>query len=222
VVKWFLIAVALFATAAVASAQRSTGIAIAPKIGSTGVGADLTIRVAPTLNVRLGAQGWSRSETRTQQEIEYDAELKLISGQVLLDIHPGGQGFRVSAGANFNGNEVTAVSTEDAVYVINGTPYPVGLVGRLHGKVETNTVAPYLGIGWGNAVAPGAKWRFAADVGAFYQGSPKVSLRAESPFLPLLPDSFEEDLEAERQEIEDDISDYTVYPVISLGVSYRF
>ena len=209
----------LFAAAAVAAAQ---GIAIAPKIGSTGAGADLTVGVARTLNVRLGAQGWSRSETRTEQEIEYDADLKLLSGQILLDLHPGGRAFRISAGAIVNGNEVTAVSTEDAVYVINGTPYPVGLVGRLSGKVETNTLAPYLGVGWGNAVAPGAKWRFAVDVGAFYQGSPKVSLRAESPFLPLLPDSFEEDLEAERQEIEEDIDSYTVYPVISVGVSYRF
>jgi hypothetical protein len=215
-------AVLAFAALAGSSVATAEGVAIAPKIGSTGAGADLTIGIARTLNLRLGAQGWSRSETRREQEIEYDAELSLLSGDLLLDLHPGGRGFRISAGAIVNGNEVTAVSTREAVYVINGTPYPVGLVGRLHGKVETNAVAPYLGIGWGNGVAPGAKWRFAVDVGAFYQGSPKVSLRAESPFIALLPESFEEDLEAERQEIEDDISDYTVYPVISLGVSYRF
>jgi hypothetical protein len=219
VVRTILVAVAAMAWATSLPAQR---VAIAPKAGTTGAGADLTIRIAPVLNVRLGAQGWSRSETRTEQQIEYDAELSLVSGQVLLDLHPGERGFRISAGAVVNGNEVTAVSTEDAVYVLNGTPYPVGLVGRLRGSVETNSVAPYAGIGWGNAVAPGSRWRFAADLGAFYQGRPKVALRAESPLLPLLPDSFFEDLEAERQEIEADLADYTWYPVVSLGVSYRF
>ena len=216
--------VLLFALGSLAAAAISPGqnLALAAKAGSTGVGADLTIRVAPSLNVRLGGQAFSRSETRTEQDIEYDADLKLVSGQLLLDLHPGGRGFRFSAGAIVNGNEVTAVSTEDAVYRINGVPYPVGLVGTLEGRVETNDVAPYLGIGWGNAVAPGGPWRFAIDAGAFYQGKPKVTLTAH-PIIPiLLPERFEEDLEAERQEIEDDLDSYRFYPVLSVGVSYRF
>jgi hypothetical protein len=211
----------LLATGA-AGACSAQGVGLAAKAGSTGVGADLTVGLARSANLRLGAQAWTRSETRTEQEIEYDADLKLVSGQILLDVHPGGRGFRISGGVIVNGNEVTAISTEDAVYTINGVRYPVGLVGTLEGSVETNSVAPYLGIGWGNAVAPGGPWRFALDVGAFYQGKPKVSLTAH-PLIPiLLPESFEEDLEAERQEIEDDLDSYRFYPVVSLGISYRF
>lgn len=198
------------------------GVAVAPKVGSTGVGADLTIGLTQSINIRLGAQGWTRNETRTEQEIEYDARLRLLSGQVLFDLHPGGRGFRVSAGVLINGNEVTAVSSEDAVYTINGRQYPVGLVGRLRGSVKTEPIAPYLGVGWGNAVAPGSRWRLALDVGAFYQGEPEVTLTAQ-PIIPiLLPSRFREDLKAERREIEEDVSGYTIYPVISLGVSYRF
>ena len=204
------------------AAVLAQGVALTPKLGSTGAGADLTIGLARTVNVRLGAQGWTRDETRTEQEIEYDARLRLLSGQVLFDLHPGGGGFRVSAGVLINGNELTAVSTEDAVYTINGTRYPVGLVGRLRGSVETEPIAPYLGIGWGNAVSPGSRWRLAVDVGAFYQGEPEVSLTAE-PLIPILvPDEFFEDLEEERREIEEDVSGYTVYPVVSIGLSYRF
>jgi hypothetical protein len=212
----------LVAALTVAPSVQAQQLAITAKIGTTGAGADLTIGVARSLNVRLGAQGWSRSETRTEQEIEYDADFKLVTGEVLLDLHPGGRGFRVSAGAVMNGNEVDAVSSDDAVYTINGVDYPAALVGRLRGKVETNDVAPYLGIGWGNAVAPGSRWRFAFDLGAFYQGSPKVSLRAEPVNPALLPPRFEQDLEAERQKIEDDLDSYTVYPVVALGVSFRF
>jgi hypothetical protein len=206
----------------VAASMQAQQLAITPKIGTTGAGADLTIGLARAWNLRLGAQGYQRSETRTEREIEYDAELSLVSGEVLLDLHPGGRGFRVSAGAVVNGNQVDAVSSDDAIYTINGVDYPAALVGRLRGKVETNDVAPYLGIGWGNAVAPGSRWRFAFDLGAFYQGSPKVSLQAEPVNPALLPPRFERDLEAERQKIEDDLDSYTIYPVVAVGVSFRF
>lgn len=219
VVRALALGLAASAAAAISLAQ---GVALTAKVGTTGVGADLTVGLARSLNLRLGAQAWTRSETRSEQEIEYDADLKLVSGELLLDVHPGGRGFRISGGAIVNGNEVTAVSTENAVYTINGVRYPVGLVGRLEGRVDTNTLAPYLGIGWGNAVAPGGPWRFAIDVGAFYQGKPKVSLTAH-PIIPiLLPARFEQDLEAERKDIENDLDSYRFYPVVSLGVSYRF
>ncbi len=205
--------------AATAFAQ---GVALAPKIGTTGIGADLTIGIARYWNLRVGAQGYSRSETRTEREIEYDADLKLVSGEILLDLHPGGRGFRISGGVIVNGNAVTAVSSENTVYTINGVPYPVGVVGRLRGRVDTNDLAPYLGIGWGNAVAPGSRWRFALDAGAFYQGKPKVTLTAE-PLIPaLLNPCFAQDLEAERRKVEDDLDSYTIYPVLAMGVSYRF
>ncbi|HEY3171481.1 MAG TPA: hypothetical protein VGK86_02795 [Thermoanaerobaculia bacterium] len=210
------------AAMAVASILPAQGVALAPKVGTTGIGADLTIGLARFLNLRVGAQSYTRRETRREREIEYDADLKLLSGEILLDLHPGGRGFRISGGAIVNGNEVTAISSEDAVYTINGVQYPVGLVGRLRGRVDTNDVAPYLGIGWGNAVAPGGRWRFALDAGAFYQGKPKVSLTAE-PLIPaLVPPRFAQDLEAERRKVEDDLDSYRFYPVLSLGVSYRF
>jgi hypothetical protein len=213
---------ALLGSLLVASALPAQGVAVAAKAGSTGAGLDLTIGLARAVNLRVGGQGFKRSETRTEQEIEYDADLDLLSGQVLLDLHPGGRGFRISIGVVFNENEVRAVSTDDAVYTINGVDYPAALIGRLHGKVETEKVAPYLGLGWGNAVAPGSRWRFALDVGAFYQGEPEVSLVARPTNPDLVPPGFEEDLEAERREIEEDISDYKIYPVVALGVSYRF
>ncbi|HEX9286647.1 MAG TPA: hypothetical protein VF999_05200, partial [Thermoanaerobaculia bacterium] len=128
-----------------ASISVGQGVAVGPKVGTTGIGADLTIGLTRSLNLRLGAQGYTRSETRREREIEYDADLKLLSGEILLDLHPGGRGFRISAGAVVNGNEVTAISSEGAVYTINGVQYPVGLVGRLRGRVDTNDVAPYLG-----------------------------------------------------------------------------
>jgi hypothetical protein len=59
-------------------------------------------------------------------------------------------------------------------------------------------------------------------LGAFYQGSPKVGLKATFVNPALVPPTFAADLEAERQKTEDDLKNYKVYPVLAFGVSYRF
>ena len=81
--------------------------------------------------------------------------------------------------------------------------------------------APYLGIGWGNAaddntldlpVAIG----FSLDIGAFYTGSPDVVLTDSSGVVPVA------DLLAEQAQIEDDLSGFKFYPVITVGIHIRF
>lgn len=205
-----------------ASFLQAQGVALSAKVGSTGIGGDITVGLSRAVNLRAGVQGFGRSETRTQEDIEYDADVTLLTGLLVFDLHPGGKGFRLSAGGYYNGNEVSAVSSDDATYTINGRVYRASDIGRIEGDVDFDEVAPYLGIGWGNAVAPGSRMRFAFDLGAFYQGTPNVQLRATPVNPALVPPGFAADLEAERQTIQDDLEDYKIYPVLTLGVSYRF
>lgn len=199
------------------------GVAISAKVGSTGVGGDLTVGISPYVNVRAGVAGFTHSETRRQQEVEYDADLKLLTEFLVLDLHPAAKGFRISAGAYYNSNKVSAVSTDATTYTINGKVYHASDIGKVDGTVDFDKkIAPYLGIGWGNAVAPGSHWRFAFDLGAFYQGSPKVGLKATPANPALVPPGFAADLETERQKTEDDLKSYKVYPVLAFGVSFRF
>jgi hypothetical protein len=199
------------------------GVAISAKVGSTGVGGDLTVGLSRYVNLRGGVEGFSHSETRRQQEVEYKADLKLLTEFVVLDFHPAAKGFRISAGAYFNSNKVSAVSTDANTYTVNGKVYKASDVGKIDGTVDfDNKVAPYLGIGWGNAVAPGSHWRFAFDLGAYYEGSPRVGLKATLVNPALVPPGFAADLEAERLKTEDDLKNYKVYPVLAFGVSYRF
>jgi len=53
-----------------------------------------------------------------------------------------------------------------------------------------------------------------------WQGEPDVTLDA-SGLLSLDP-GFQAALEAERLELEDDMSDFKAWPVISLGFVYKF
>lgn len=82
-----------------------------------------------------------------------------------------------------------------------------------------NEVAPYVGIGWGNK---GTKegWGFSLDVGAMYHG--EVGIDATLTETATSPATLEASVETERKKAEDDISSYSFYPVIMIGVSYAF
>ncbi|MCE2907132.1 MAG: hypothetical protein LW814_19325 [Anabaena sp. CoA2_C59] len=87
-----------------------------------------------------------------------------------------------------------------------------------------NSVAPYLGIGWGNAVKPGKHWGFSTSLGLMFAGSPKVVLTPEfAPGTrPALKEQINNNIEAERKKQESDLNWLNIYPVFSLGVSYQF
>ena len=89
-----------------------------------------------------------------------------------------------------------------------------------------NSVAPYIGIGWGNAVKPGKRWGFSTNLGVMFPGSPKVEITPGfgpvALAIPGLQQRINTDIEAERKKQESDLNWLNVYPVFSLGVSYQF
>ena len=210
-------AAALLLAASAAPAQE---IAIAAKAGTTGLGGEATIGLTGSLNLRGGAAWFKTSRTRTEQQNTYEATADLSNAFAVVDFHPGGGGFRVSAGAYFNKSKVTAQSVGDTL-IVNGIPYSVQDVGTLTGEVKGKSFCPYLGIGWGNTVGGGGAVKLVADVGVYYMGSPTVALTANAGSPGQVPPGFAEDLEKERQKIESDVSKYRFYPVVSIGISLR-
>jgi hypothetical protein len=205
-------------------------VAIAGKAGSLGLGLELTVGVSPQVNARLGANGFNYTDNHREiSGIEYDATARLRTATALLDWHPGGHGFRLSGGLVYNGTRIEGTSLPPAsgLYDIGGVPVPVALVGTLSGKIDFNPTVPYVGLGWGNAVAPGKKVGFYADAGVMFQGRGRVTLTpnipAGSPLNnPTARAALDILLRREESDIENKVADYTVYPVVSLGLSYRF
>lgn len=102
---------------------------------------------------------------------------------------------------------------------IGGTTYTPGEIGTLSGEVGFEKSVPYAGIGWGNA-ARGRGLGFSLEIGAMFQGSPEVSLRGDGGLAG--DPAFEDDLRREEEEAEEDLEDFKIYPVVSLGLSYHF
>ena len=195
------------------------------KAGTLGAGIDVTKGISENLAVRLQANALSYSENITESDVDYSADLELKSAGLLLDWHPFSGAFRVSAGAYWNGNEVAATGVPTGgTYVINGQPYASTDIGSLNGQIDFSEVAPYFGIGFGSAPKAGRGMSFSFDLGVLYQGEPNVGLTVVCGVALTVPQctQLQNDVAAEAVSLQDDLKDFKFYPVVSIGIGYRF
>ncbi len=196
-------------------------IALGVKAGTLGLGAEATVGLLPALNLRAGANTFSVDFETNTSDIDYDLEVDMLSFPVVIDLHPfKDSGFRISAGVLFNKNKANAEGSSQSSYTIGGTEYTAAELGTLTGKIDYNDLAPYVGIGWGNAVGKNKQWSFSFDFGVVFQGKPNIDLAANGPLAS--DPTFQANLTKEKQALEDELDDYKYYPVISLGITYKF
>lgn len=195
------------------------GFDVGVKAGTLGLGVELNYPLASNMSIAVGLNTFSQSETDTIENIEYDVDLDLQTFAVLFNYHPFSGAFRITAGAMLNNNELSLAAKPNATYNINGVDYTAAEVGNLEATVDFNTVAPYVGVGLGHGTSSGLSFTF--DVGVLLQGEPNVDLESTGGLLSNDP-AFQAELQQEEAAAEDDIKDFDVYPVISLGLSYRF
>jgi hypothetical protein len=196
-------------------------VGLTVKTGTLGVGADLTFPLITDLNLRVGGNYFQYDYSATNSKIKYDAKLNLGSGLAVLDWHPFSGSFRLSGGVLANGNKVDLTGKlTGGTYTINGNTYTAAQVDTLTGRVSFNGAAPYLGIGWGNAIDKRGHWSVAVDLGAAYQGKPKLTYTTNGTATGT--PTFQSDLNVERNKVQHALNFFTVYPVISLGISYKF
>ena len=218
-VKIVLIA-ALAVAAGTAQAEEGVGL----RVGTLGYGGDFGWHIAPGLNARLGYSTYSHNTSVTNTNVHYDGKLKLSNAPLLFDFSPLGP-FHFTAGIIGNANkiDVTGTPASNNTFTINGTTYTASQVGSLSGRLKLgNSVAPYLGIGWGNVAGAGVN--FYADLGVAYMGSPKASLSANcgSGLSAAQCAQLQSDVEAEQRALEDKVKKYKYYPVLGIGLTIGF
>jgi hypothetical protein len=224
VIKYlYLVAAGATITAATpAVAQERTSRVTAGATGGTlGVGPEVALRISPVLGVRANATFLGVSHSVDSDDITYDGRLKLGSIGLMADLHPFRGGFRVSAGFRINSNKVDlkADTSQDATVEVGDTPYSGAAVGSLGGTVKTRKFAPMLTVGYASGLTPGLK--FGVEAGAMLQGSPRIdNLRASGPIAA--DPAFQAALAREEQEIEDDIDNYRIYPILQVSLRYAF
>lgn len=197
---------------------------ITASAGTTGAGLHLSVEVAERMNARFGLNGLSYSRDGNTNNVDYDFRLKMATVDALVDYFPTDGGFRFSGGVVYDGNKIDANGRPaNGTYSLNGHLYPAAAVGSLNGQIEFRKAAPYLGIGWGNAVSKEKGWGFSSDIGVLFQGTPQSALiNRGCTATSSVCTQIAADVAVENRSLQDEVSKFKAFPVLRVGVSYMF
>ena len=205
---------AAFALLASGSAAADFGVGV--KAGTLGIGLEgRWDPPVPWFDLRVGLNQYDYADNGDYAGINYDATLALDNYYLTANLKFPVSPFRFTIGAFSNGNEMQLLST-DTLGGIWGNA--VGL----ESVTSFDSTAPYAGFGFDFELF--GKAGLNLDFGVLWQGDPAVTL------LPTNWDSLSGPeqallqplLDAERAQLEDEMSDLKAWPVISLAFVYNF
>ncbi len=208
--------------------------------GTLGFGPEIGVPLAPRLNLRAGANFFNYSTTIDESGITYDAKVTVRSVQTSVDWFPFHNTFHISPGAMlYNGNKggATVVLPPGQSITINHSDYYSDTADPLHGTANISfpKAGPQLTVGFGNMVKRGEGKHFSVpvDFGFVYFGTGTAALnfggsacvKSEGQLLcqktSAYPE-FEQNVLAEQAKIQKNLDYARFYPVLRVGLSYKF
>jgi hypothetical protein len=207
----------LFLSLIFLSSSNAQDYAASLKVSTLGVNFEIIRSFGQNFNARVGCAYFSytlNSGGGTEQ-YKYAANATLSSATLLVDYFPFGQTLRITGGVLYNLNKGNIDLIPTKTTVIGGDEYTPDKLGNLKATVDFNKAAPYLGLGLGNPTSGSSGLGFTFDLGAVYQGPAHINLTAEGLLAPSAAPDQEELL-------ENNLSWFKWYPVLSFGIIYKF
>jgi len=204
------------------------------KVGTLGVGFQVGTALTDRVNVRGGANFFNYNNSITEHGVVYNGTLQLRSIEAKLDLAVVG-GFRVTPGVllyNDNGITATASASAGQSFTLGGTSYNSFAGDPLKGgaALTLNKFAPTLGVGFGNLLPRSFRhWSLSTDLGVVFQGSPQFGLSLGGSAcvngticqpIMALPNASQ-NIETERQKIQDDLKPFKYYPEVSIMFGWK-
>ncbi len=212
-------------------------IGVGVKISTLGIGGEVATAVTHSSNVRMGFNAFSYSRGFAQDGVNYNGSLTLRSVEAHFDWFPFAGSFHISPGVMaYNGNQVKGNAT-----VLAGQAFSLGngiyttdpanpMIGT--GKIDFARVAPTFLVGWGNLLPRhGRRWSIPVEIGFAYQGQPRATLALAGGVCDVSltfcrsvasDPTVQANILAEQTKINNNLSLYKFYPVISVGFGYKF
>jgi hypothetical protein len=218
--------------------QSSEGrfpIGVGVKVSTLGIGGEVAVGLSQRSNVRFGFNAFSYEHTFDKDGATYQGTLDLRSAQATYDIFLV-RWFHISPGVLiYNGNQISAkvsvpggqtFSLSKTTYISDAADPVAGT-----GKLTVYKTAPMVLFGFGNLVPRNGHFSTSFEIGAAYQGPPRVALNlggsaCDSTGLfcrSIASDpTIQSNIVAEQAKLNKSASPYKFYPVLSFGVGYRF
>jgi hypothetical protein len=207
--------------------------AVGFRAGTLGTGIEIATPLAGRINLRSGFNFFAFTDPFSIDGVGYDARLRLQSSQTTLDWFVGK--FHVSPGFLYFKSGMTApVSVGPGQTFVLGTQTFLNSVddpaSGSSSVIYPRTFAPLLLFGYGNLLPrSGEHLSLPVEVGVAYTGAPLISVALNG--TACVTDgcvNFSQNADAQKflkQEINilnEDLKHYPVFPIVSVGLAYRF
>ncbi|HEX2167613.1 MAG TPA: hypothetical protein VHG09_10320 [Longimicrobiales bacterium] len=157
------------------------------------------------------------SYTGDVEDVDYHIESTSPLSNIGVDFYPGFFDVRLGGGLMFINNPTTFDARYSGEITIGNDTYTDEEVGALTGELDHGSTAPYIVLGLGRQTNKGLG--IFLDLGAAFLDEQRMTYTTTGT-LSGNPD-FEAALQAEAQEIEDEVNRYVkVYPILSAGIRY--
>ena len=214
-----LIAVSAAVVLPAAASAQMIGVGVAARAGTFGFGGEVAVNVTRYFGVRAGIGAMPLSYDGDVEDVRYNIDSTSPMKNIGVDFYPGLYDIRLGGGLLFISNPTTFDAEYSGTVTINGTEYSNAEVGALSGELDHGGAAPYAIFGLGRQTNKGIG--IFLDLGAAFLEEQRF---AYSTTGALRDDpTFQSELAAEAQKIEDDVNKYIkVYPILSVGIKYGF
>lgn len=193
--------------------------AITINISSLGIGLEYAHNINTYLNGRFRLNYFSLSDYQTNLDVGGNPVLlttnaSLLSTDLVLEYLPFKRSsFKLIGGAAmFFNTEMNSRVTYEGSLEYGDVSLDQDEVGDVMVGLDYSGFAPYMGFGFGRAV-PKKRVGFGIEIGAYYAGSPKVSLEASKMFEPTATE--------EKEQLEENLQGYSWLPFVNLRLAFR-
>jgi hypothetical protein len=204
--------------AAMSGVALADDLMLLPQVGTLGVGIGAEKRLNDAWAARFDVSGASFSFSHSAKKSDSDNRVRLFSLGATADYYPFEDGLRISGGVRLSGSyakgrlsnlERQYGKGKDAITVIIRDPLTTY-------KVTQNPVQPYLGLGYSLKIQD--RLSLSLDLGALYGGEPDLRVVSHADLYGFSEQQIEQEIRKQQRRL----SAYPVYPVVQVGLTYRF
>ena len=211
-------------------------VAVSVTGGLGGLGVDVATPLATKINLRASTSFLNYNPSITAESIPVNAAIKLRTLGAGVEVFPYHNTFHVTPGFTFyNGNHVnaTAYIAGGSTFTANDVDYVSVASDPVRGNFDVSfgrKIAPSLTVGFGNMLRRDSHWSVPVDFGFEYIGQPKLTLHMTGSVCdpdgdcgPIANDPETlANLSAEQDKVNREIAPLRFYPILKIGLSYRF
>jgi hypothetical protein len=194
------------------------------QVGSSGIGGEVGYMASPHFTLRADYDYLHFDGTVKGDVLTYKGKFDISAGGIFGDWHPwANNGFLFTAGAYIGARNAGGGAELHSVNTIGGQTFTLDQVPGIKAKIKLDEFAPTLGLGYNNTFRH-KHWGFKAVAGVVFSQQPRVELsRLNGPPLQgPLADQVRMAFQAEQDKIQNNVAILKTYPLIEVGVAYRF